>query len=95
MYAAGALRVLLTFLGFLLPVLVLFFVVTLIARMLRGRERKEAGKTQRRVQELEDEVRRLRLRIDARSARDAEPAAPPALTVDSTAAGDIERSGHD
>ncbi len=95
MYAAGALRVLLTFLGFLLPVVVLFFVVTLIARMLRGRERKEAGKTQQRIQELEDEVRRLRLRIDARSARDAEPPAPPALTVDQTAPQSADRHSRD
>ncbi len=89
MYAAGALRVLLTFLGFLLPVVLLFFVVTLIARMLRGRERKEVAKTQQRIQELEDEVRRLRLRIDARSARDPEPPAPPALTVDPPASRDL------
>ncbi len=90
MYAAGAMRVLLTLLGFLLPVVLLFFVVTLIARMLRGRERAEAGKTQQRIEELENEVRRLRLRIDARSATDAEPPAPPALTVDNPGAPPLE-----
>jgi len=77
MYAAGALRAILTFIGFLLPALLIFLAVTLLARMLRGRERKQAGETGRRIAELEAEIRSLRRRLDALSAKDAETVSEP------------------
>ncbi len=69
MYGASALKALVTFAGFLLPALLIFLAVTLLARILRRREQGDAADVLRRLSSLEAEVADLRRRLEGSTAR--------------------------
>jgi hypothetical protein len=71
MYGPSALKALATFAGVLLPALLIFLAVSLLARVVRGQSSGRPEDLARRVRELEAEVAALRRQLDEVTARPA------------------------
>jgi hypothetical protein len=69
MYGSSALKAFVTFAGFLLPALLIFLAVSLLARVVRGRSAGRPEELARRVRDLEAEVVNLRRRLEEVTAR--------------------------
>jgi hypothetical protein len=69
MYGPSALKAFATFAGFLLPALLIFLAVSLLARIVRGQSAGRPEDLARRVRELEAEVAALRRQLDEVGAR--------------------------
>ncbi|MEE9218185.1 MAG: hypothetical protein V3U98_03870 [Acidobacteriota bacterium] len=72
--------------SFLVPALLIFLAVTILARILRRRETEETGRAARRIAALEDEVRELRRRLDRLTALPAETVHDPTVLPPSSGA---------
>ncbi len=69
MYGPSALKAFATFAGVLLPALLIFLAVSLLARIVRGRSPGRPEELAQRVRELEAEVTALRQQLDEIAAR--------------------------